>query len=88
MILREEQEEEERSEPSPGALRDRVPGSSGGGRGSALADSSHHLKPGNSGPHRVLLVKTLSEDVKQNSQHQQHRAGKEDGAAVEDGSFH
>lgn len=33
----EEQEEEERSEPSPGALRDRVPGSSGGGRGSALA---------------------------------------------------
>lgn len=36
----------------------------------------------------VFQVKTLSEDVKQNSQHQQHRAGKEDGAAVEDGSFH
>lgn len=33
----EEQQEEERSESSPGALRDRVPGSGGGGRGSAPA---------------------------------------------------
>lgn len=54
------QEEEERSESSPGALRDRVPGSGGGGRGSAPADSFHHLKPGDGGPHRVLLVKTIN----------------------------
>ncbi|CAI9152050.1 unnamed protein product [Rangifer tarandus platyrhynchus] len=34
---RPEEQEEERSESSPGALRDRVPGSGGGGRGSAPA---------------------------------------------------
>lgn len=58
------EEAEERSEPSPGVLRDRVPGSSGGaahGRTSEhppanAGDSFPHLKPENSGPHKILLI--------------------------------
>ncbi|XP_058991243.1 guanine nucleotide-binding protein G(I)/G(S)/G(O) subunit gamma-12 isoform X2 [Mustela lutreola] len=58
----EEREAEERSELSPGALRDRVPGGGGGGSApagewarAAGADSFHLLQPEN-GPQEVLLV--------------------------------
>ncbi|XP_032217114.1 uncharacterized protein LOC116600848 isoform X2 [Mustela erminea] len=59
----EEREAEERSELSPGALRDRVPGGGGGGSApagewarAAGADSFHVLQPENGGPQEVLLV--------------------------------
>ncbi|XP_029801676.1 uncharacterized protein LOC115297661 [Suricata suricatta] len=51
---RPEELEEERSEPSPGALGDRVPGGGGGG-GSAPTDSFRHFEPENCGPQEVFL---------------------------------